>query len=95
MKDKIIELLMNELCYAYCDNCKGGELDEPDNYCDDCHRKSQNWALAEHTAKELANTIENQYKEIIEYLIEWLEDEHMGMDNTVRENLEEKFDFYT
>ena len=33
------------------------------------------------------------YREIIEYLIRWLEDEHMGLYDAARETLKEKFDY--
>lgn len=93
-KEKIVNILMNTLNYCYCDNCKYSDDNiYGDQFCESCHRKYQNWALAEHTAKDLASVIENQYKKIIEYLIEWLEDEHIGLSNVVKEALEEKFDF--
>ena len=43
-KEKIVEILLNELSYAYCDNC--GTTD-----CADCHRKDQNWRLGRNAAE--------------------------------------------
>ncbi len=58
MKEKIIEILMNELDYCYCDNCKYNDYETyEDGYCDDCHRKYQNWALSPATAEEIADRI--------------------------------------
>ena len=37
MEEKIKEILLKKLSYAYCDNC--GTED-----CDGCHRKMQNWS---------------------------------------------------
>lgn len=44
---EIKELLVDELSYAYCDNCGS-------NNCEECNRKSQNWSLSEGTAEYLA-----------------------------------------
>lgn len=49
-KTEFVEYLMDKLSYAYCDNC-GCDDDE----CDGCHRKYQNWKLAQHTAEEIAD----------------------------------------
>lgn len=50
MKKEIIEILMETLSYAYCDNC--GTED-----CDDCHRKYQSWSLGFNTAECIADKI--------------------------------------
>jgi Zn-finger domain-containing protein len=54
------ELIYNELCYAYCDNCRGNEKEirekEPD-FCECCNRKSQNWAVSKNTAEAIAKAI--------------------------------------
>lgn len=63
MKEKIINILINELCYCYCDNCEYGNWDKyQDNMCDNCHRKYQNWRLSSDTATEIAEQI---LKEVI------------------------------
>lgn len=49
---KIKEILLDNLSYAYCDNCGTDE-----DGCDDCHRKYQNWCLSESTAEDLAKQI--------------------------------------
>lgn len=54
--DKISNLLTENLNYAYCDNCKHGDTDDYD-YCDECYRKYQNWALSHGTAEYLARRI--------------------------------------
>jgi len=56
MKEKIKEILLEKLSYAYCDNC-GTEN------CDDCHRKMQNWSLSPEIAEELSEEILNFIKE--------------------------------
>jgi len=53
---EIAEFLLNKLSYAYCDNCKGSDSSDKD-FCDDCHRKYQNWALRKCTAEKLAKEI--------------------------------------
>lgn len=63
MEEKIKEILINNLCYCYCDNCEYGNWDKyQDNECDDCHRKYQNWKLSSDTAAEIAEQI---IKEVI------------------------------
>lgn len=50
----ISKILEEELCYAYCDNCRH----DGDEYaCEGCHRKYQNWSLSEDTALEIAGKI--------------------------------------
>lgn len=53
-KEKAIEILTDELSYAYCDNCANGISFEN---CDDCHRKYQNWALDKDTAAYIIDRI--------------------------------------
>lgn len=57
---EIVNLLLKELGYAYCDNCRYviGE----DDACDNCHRKYSGWSLSEDTANYLANAIVAQGK---------------------------------
>lgn len=52
-KEQIIKILLDTLCYAYCDNC-GCKTDEE---CGVCYRKYQNWRLGESTAAEIADKI--------------------------------------
>lgn len=56
MEEKIKEILLKKLSYAYCDNCRTED-------CDDCHRKMQNWSLSPATAEELNKEILNFIKE--------------------------------
>ncbi len=46
---KISEILKQELSSVYCDTCSG----ELDSECEDCHRKSMNWGISDHTANRL------------------------------------------
>ena len=58
MKEKIINILINELYYCYCDNCEYGNWDKyQDRYCDNCYRKYQNWKLSIDTATQIAEQI--------------------------------------
>ena len=50
---KVMDILLGEFHYVYCDTC---EYDNTDS-CDDCHRKYMNWALSVNTAKKLAEEI--------------------------------------
>ena len=59
MKEKIINILINELCYCYCDNCEYSNQDKyGDRYCDGC--QYQNWKLSTDTAANLAEQIINE-----------------------------------
>jgi len=51
---RLIEILMDSLCYAYCDNCK---RDGSTLCCDECHRKYQNWALGPQAAAQIVDRI--------------------------------------
>lgn len=63
MKEKIVNILINELKYCYCDNCEYGNWDKyQDNECDNCYRKYQNWKLSKNTAAQIAEQI---IKEVI------------------------------
>ena len=58
IEDKIVKILIDELCYCYCDNCEFGNWDEyQDEKCDNCHRKYQNWRLSKDTARSIAKQI--------------------------------------
>lgn len=67
---QIIDLLMDTLDYAYCDNCRYNDKKEiekwhkenegkydADSPCEDCHRKYQQWALSKKVAKDLTRKI--------------------------------------
>lgn len=51
---KIAEMLYDELCYAYCDNCDNAN--DPDK-CGVCYRKYQNWAISKDTCEHLTDKI--------------------------------------
>lgn len=51
-KEKAAEIMTAALSYAYCDNCGTEE-----QYCDECHRKYQNWSLNEGTAAGIVEKI--------------------------------------
>lgn len=50
MRDKIIEILMEELRAVCCDSCDA-------EYCEDCNKKEQNWGIGRHKAEQIANRI--------------------------------------
>lgn len=57
IRDKIAEIIYDELGYMYCDNCRyNSEIDEDEpNYgCDDCHRKYNGWGISMAKANRLA-----------------------------------------
>ena len=57
-KEKIIQILTNDLNYCYCDNCKYGDYETyEDRFCEGCYRKYSNWALSSVTAEEIADKI--------------------------------------
>lgn len=63
-KEKAIEILVNDLNYCYCDNCKFSDYETyEDKFCDGCYRKYSNWALSPATAEEIVDKI-NQLGEI-------------------------------
>ena len=53
MKDKIIDILIEELCEVNCDSCDA-------EYCEDCNRKEQNWGIGYHKAEKIADRILNK-----------------------------------
>lgn len=57
-ENEIVNLLLEELSYAYCDNCR--YLIYEDDACDNCHRKYSGWSLSEDTAVYLARRIIKQ-----------------------------------
>ena len=58
MKEKIINILINELCYCDCNNCEYSDQDKyQDNECDSCYRKYLNWKLSIDTATKIAEQI--------------------------------------
>lgn len=69
-KQKISDLIYNDLDYMYCDNCRYNterysraienyEDAKPSDYspCDDCHRKMNGWAISRANADYLAKKI--------------------------------------
>ena len=63
-EEEITKILIDQLSYAYCDNCEWGNWDKyQDTKCDDCHRKYQNWKLSENTAKTIAKQIIEEIKD--------------------------------
>lgn len=57
LRKKIIEILINELDYCYCDNCKYNDYEiYGDRFCE-CYRKYQNWALSPVTAEKIVDKI--------------------------------------
>lgn len=66
MKEKISELLYQQLGYAYCDNCEH-ILD--DSICEECHRKNINWSISKITTDKLSVKIIKIIKEDIDSYI--------------------------
>lgn len=61
-KEKIVNIIYNELSYMYCDNCRyATELtDDPDtdsSPCEDCHRKYNGWGISMGEAERIAEMI--------------------------------------
>lgn len=62
INEKISEIIYNDLCYMYCDNCRYNieiEPSEEDDYypCDNCHRKYNGWAISKAEANSITNKI--------------------------------------
>lgn len=59
-KDKIANIIYNELSYMYCDNCRYafeiGE-DDPTWNCDECYRKYNSWGISMAEAEHIAEMI--------------------------------------
>ena len=53
-KEEIVNILLGDLCYVYCDNCAHKMTS---SRCDECHRKYMNWELSESAAEEIADKI--------------------------------------
>ena len=57
-KEKIIQILVNDLNYCDCDNCKYNDHETyGDSFCDRCHRKYSNWTLSPITAEKIVDKI--------------------------------------
>ena len=56
IKFKIIDILLDNFRYIYCDSCKHQNTDD----CDDCHRKYINWSLSSESANQIAEEIISQ-----------------------------------
>lgn len=54
MKERISELLYQQLGGVYCDSC---EYQDNEERCNGCHRKYMNWAISEEAANGLAEAI--------------------------------------
>lgn len=65
-KEKIIEILMDNLYYCYCDNCEfSNEKYEEEQHCYYCHRKYMEWSLSTITAEKIADQIMHEFDEFI------------------------------
>lgn len=60
MKDKISELLHNELC-IFCNNCEFGFISEDESIekygyygCENCHRYDMRWEISKEYSDKLA-----------------------------------------
>ena len=54
MKEKILELLYQQLGGIYCDSC---EYQDNEEYCEGCHRKYMKWAISKNATDGLAEAI--------------------------------------
>jgi len=62
MKEKIIEILMNDLQgedgrqTVYCSTCRGNKENKDDerSRCEYCHRKDMGWGISRKYAEEIA-----------------------------------------
>ena len=62
-KEKIKEILMNELEYCYCYTCEYGNWDKyHGDECDNCYRKYNSWTLSSDTAAKIAEQIIKEVK---------------------------------
>lgn len=58
MKNKIVDLLLDELSYIYCDNCKFNDVKGTEEApCDECHRKNMHWEASDKFCQQIANKI--------------------------------------
>ena len=57
-KEKIIQILIDNLNYCYCDNCKYNDYETyGENFCDGCYIKYSNWILSPTAAEEIIDKI--------------------------------------
>ena len=59
-KYKIMDILLEEFKYVYCDSCRFQDTEN----CEDCHRKYSNWSLSSETAANIADKIINVFENI-------------------------------
>jgi len=58
-KYKIMDILLEEFKYIYCDSCR---LQDSEN-CEGCYRKYINWSLSSETAANIADKIINVFED--------------------------------
>ena len=57
-RQELVNFLMDELSYCYCDSCKYAEEEFwNESNCEYCHRKYSNWSLGKTTAEMLVDKI--------------------------------------
>lgn len=57
-KEKIIQILTDNINHCYCDNCKYDDYETyGDDFCDGCYRKYSNWALSSLAAEKIVDEI--------------------------------------
>lgn len=59
-KYKIMDILLEDFKYIYCDSCR---FQDSDN-CEECHRKYFNWSLSSKTAANIADKIINIFDNV-------------------------------
>ena len=50
MRDRIIDVLLEELCEVYCYSCDG-------EYCENCNRKEIGWGISRRESERIADRI--------------------------------------
>lgn len=55
--EKMVNWLMNEMSCVYCDTCKYNCLEDNDNACDYCYRKSMGWSISKQEATSIVEHI--------------------------------------
>ena len=53
---QISDLIYERLNYMYCDNCRY-DSEIPGEWCEDCHRKNNGWAISRQEADNIAALI--------------------------------------
>lgn len=70
MKKKIADIIISNLRFPYCQNCKFDDEYHENENCRDCHRANMGWELAPDDAEDIAAEILKFIRDSLDSLCE-------------------------